>query len=194
MWVGKRKCKKCKEWFKSPENDFDLIQALWVNFCSKSCRRTYIAMKNNEKNEKLKLKKQKKKEKKQNSISSLTKKADKLWSECVKIRDWYECVYCGKKEHLNSHHIIWRSNKVMRWDLRNWITLCCLHHTFGSEFSAHKQPLLFTRWLEETQWTKFVDNLLFQGRAIIKNTPDRIKVEIDSLELYKKLEQEKLQQ
>jgi hypothetical protein len=80
-------CKKCKTYFIKPESDLDIIRVLGVNLCSKSCRRAYIAMKNNEKKEKLMLKKQKVKIKKQSSISFLTKKADKLWSECVKIRD-----------------------------------------------------------------------------------------------------------
>jgi len=58
-----------------------------VNFCSKGCCRSFIAQHTQMKKDKLRTQNIKKKEKKQNSISSLTKKADILWSECVKIRD-----------------------------------------------------------------------------------------------------------
>ena len=85
--MGKIKCKKCKTYFIKPESDLDIIRVLGVNLCSKSCRRAYIAMKNNEKKEKLMLKKQKVKEKKNNSIPKLKKEADRVFSIYIRTRD-----------------------------------------------------------------------------------------------------------
>ena len=185
MWVWKLKCKHCTEWFKRPERDIDIIVAMGVKFCSKICRVKFIAHKNKLKKEKLRTKNIKKKEKKANSISSLTKKADKLWAECVKIRDWYECVYCWKKEYLNSHHLF------TRWWVDNWITLCSWHHTLSSTFSAHQTWLEFFEWLEKQKGREWIDNVSQKSRQIIKVTPDFIKEETELLEMYKKCIQEK---
>lgn len=179
-------CKKCKTYFIKPESDLDIIRVLGVNLCSKSCRRAYIAMKNNEKKEKLMLKKQKVKIKKQSSISFLTKKADKLWSECVKIRDWYKCQYCDKTEYLNSHHLFTRARKSTRWVLNNGITLCSWHHTLSSTFSAHQTWLEFFEWLEKRKGREWIDKLSRDSQAVIKVTPAFIQERIEWLELYKK--------
>lgn len=104
------------------------------------------------------LKTKKAKEQKKMSVSSLSKVADKLWSEC--IRQIWSCEYCWKKEFLNAHHIIGRQAKNTRWELSNWICLCSWHHTFSSEFSAHKNPLLFHKWLEEYKWPEYILKLL----------------------------------
>ena len=66
--------------------------------CSPFCARKHQANLNKVNKEKVRLKKEKVKEKKENSISYLTKRADFLWSECVKINYNYACQYCGKKE------------------------------------------------------------------------------------------------
>lgn len=49
---------------------------------------------------------------------------DTIWSYNVKVRDGFKCQLCGKKEGLNSHHIISRIHLSIRWDVRNGITLC----------------------------------------------------------------------
>jgi len=173
------RCKQCKT---KRDTEMELIM-FWISrFCSKSCRLDFTRTKSRKEKEKIKVRKVKKKEKKQNSISYLTKQADKLWAS--RIRDIWECEYCWKKEHLNAHHIIWRSNKKMRWDLENWISLCAYHHIFSSDFSAHKQPLLFTRWLEETKGTNYINNLLTQWSKVFKVTPEFLQNKI--IELWKK--------
>ena len=179
---NKSKCKQCKEYFvRDSDNP---IEALWVKFCSKSCRRSYIAQKNKEKIEKQKLKKQKAKTKKANSVSSLTKKADKLWSEAVKIEYNHECQYCWKKEYLNSHHLFTRARRATRWDIDNGMCLCSGCHTLSSKFSAHQTPLEFFEWLEWIRGRDWIDNLSKRSRAICSVSSELLHDKIKELELY----------
>jgi hypothetical protein len=76
-------------------------------------------------------------------------KYDKLWSLKVRGRD-KRCLVCGKTEYLAAHHYIRRGVKSTRLALDNGITLCPSHHTFNSDFSAHRTPESFKRWFEET--------------------------------------------
>ena len=75
---------------------------------------------------------------------------DDAWSLLVKLRAGMKCEIpnCGKTR-LNSHHIYSRSKKSTRWDPLNGISLCVLHHTLSSKFSAHKTSVEFTQWLYE---------------------------------------------
>jgi hypothetical protein len=52
---------------------------------------------------------------------------------------------CGS---LQAHHFITRSNKRLRWDLRNRVFLCVTHHVFGYPKSAHKDPTWFWEWFK----------------------------------------------
>lgn len=79
-------------------------------------------------------------------ISTLKKKLDKLWSQ--KIKEKGACEICGKKENLNSHHIIGRRSLNLRWDLRNGCLLCPYCHTFSTN-SAHQNPLFFLDWMKK---------------------------------------------
>lgn len=72
---------------------------------------------------------------------------DTLWANKVKEKAEYKCEVCGKETGLNSHHIFSRSNKRVRWDLDNGISVCVGHHVFGL-FSAHKSPIEFIEWLK----------------------------------------------
>ena len=83
--------------------------------------------------------------------SKLTKKLDTAWSQAVKKRSGHKCEVCGKEEGLNSHHIVGRTNRTTRWDVRNGVTLCIFHHKFGRQ-SAHEDPLWFKEWLEDQRW------------------------------------------
>jgi hypothetical protein len=75
--------------------------------------------KRDKKKARLKLRAMNKKVKKQlkREAKSLPKKADDLWSKCVRIKG--VCEVCGKKEYLNAHHIFSRHNKSTRWDVDN---------------------------------------------------------------------------
>ena len=60
----------------------------------------------------------------------------------------------GESGHLNSHHIVGRRNRMVRWDIRDGVCLCVKHHRFGIE-SAHEDPLWFREWLEENRWEDY---------------------------------------
>ncbi len=89
----------------------------------------------------------------------LDKKLLKEWRDKCLERDNYKCVYCGKTETLNVHHILGRRARSTRYDIDNGITLCALHHTFGSQFSAHQTPTLFTEWLIKMHGQEWLDDL-----------------------------------
>lgn len=74
----------------------------------------------------------------------------------VKKRAGYKCEVCGIGEsgHLNSHHIVGRRNRMVRWDVRDGVCLCVKHHRFGIE-SAHEDPLWFREWLEDKRWEDY---------------------------------------
>ena len=78
--------------------------------------------------------------KKLSNMKRLIKKADSLWSQCVRSRDG-QCVLCGSKNALQAHHwIVTRnqSNKY-KYDLRNGVTLCYGCHIHG----VHKNPSVY---------------------------------------------------
>jgi hypothetical protein len=134
--------------------------------------------------EKIETKKVKTKEKKNWSVSFLTKKADKLWSEAVKIEYNYSCQYCWKTEFLNSHHLFTRSRKSTRWAIDNWICLCSWCHTLSSTFSAHQTSLEFFLWLEWLRGRDWIDKLKDESNKIVKVTPWLISFQIKLLQDY----------
>lgn len=132
----------------------------WLNnVCSTKCQK-----------EKEKQKRKTEKLKKSVSVSVLSKKADILWSEV--IRSVWACEYCGKKDYLNAHHIFGRNNRSTRWEISNWICLCSGCHTFSSTFSAHKNPYLFSKWLEEYKWMDYMECLTKISQIPMKVTPE----------------------
>jgi DNA-binding transcriptional regulator YiaG len=74
---------------------------------------------------------------------------DTIWSFAVKERDGLKCRYtdCNQTKYLNSHHIVKRQFKSLRWDIDNGITLCVGHHTFGQD-AAHVDEIGFLKWLK----------------------------------------------
>ena len=79
----------------------------------------------------------------------------KEWAEQVKSRDGKKCVICGDSKRLNAHHIIPRSNKDLRFEIKNGISICPLHHLFSREISAHMNSLAFIIWLQENRKEQF---------------------------------------
>ena len=72
---------------------------------------------------------------------------DKEWRTAVVERYHGSCVICGSERYPNAHHIIPRNFKEVRWDVKNGIILCPMHHKLG-KFSAHKNALWFINWLD----------------------------------------------
>ena len=84
---------------------------------------------------------------KQSPKKSLEKKADKLWSTYIRMRDKDTCRIC-KKPGRNPHHIFTRSIKHLRHNPDNGICLCAYCHVLG-KYSAHKGPYHFKTVLEK---------------------------------------------
>ena len=120
------------------------------------------------------------KPKKSLTKKQLTKKLDEAWSKAVKSKADFKCDVCSKREYLNSHHIVGRRNRTLRWDCRNGVALCPLHHLFGLE-SAHEDPLWFREWLEENRWEDY-QYLYCVKNTIVKWTDEEL------LEKLKKLQ------
>ncbi len=119
----------------------------------------------------------------------LDKKLDDAWSLLVKLRANNQCEYCGKTSFLNSHHIFSRSKKSVRWDVINGICLCVAHHTFSSNFSAHKTPTEFHIWLVDKKGDDYVQRLRMKANATAKWS--NFEKEIILSELQKDIKNEK---
>jgi 5-methylcytosine-specific restriction endonuclease McrA len=172
------RCKSCKIKIEKGKETVDWISV----FCCKSHKNEYNRAKVRVVKEKVKVKKEKIKKKRAESVSTLTKTADKLWSELIKIQGGNKCAYCGTTEYLNSHHLFTRSRRATRWDLENWITLCSGHHTLSSEFSAHQTSLEFFLWIEELKWREFIEKISKRSQQITKVTSEYLQT---TIELFK---------
>lgn len=54
---------------------------------------------------------------------------DNKWKKIIKERDNYQCQICNSKEKLHAHHLeSWSSNKELRCEISNGVTLCQNHH------------------------------------------------------------------
>ena len=98
----------------------------------------------------------------------LDKKLDTAWSKLVKKKAGNMCEYCYKTTGLNSHHIYSRSNRSVRWDVKNGVCLCAYHHALSSKFSAHKTPIEFILWLEDKKGKDFIMLLRLKANSISK--------------------------
>ena len=81
----------------------------------------------------------------------------KLWTLIVKLRDGYKCAVCGSIKNLNTHHIVDKRFYPLRYDPKNGITLCALHHKLD-KLSIHNNPFFINQY--------FIYNS--------KNVPDKI--------------------
>ena len=83
-------------------------------------------------------------------------KLDKDWKIAIKKRDTY-CQVCGPdkiNKVLNVHHQIPKSFLEVRWDLDNGMLLCFQHHSLG-RWSAHQNPVWFSKWLVEHKYKTY---------------------------------------
>jgi len=89
-------------------------------------------------------------------LKSLKRYCKEIWAEYVKVRDNYTCQICGRKEYLNSHHIITAKCIYTKFDPEVGITLCSKCHKLGT-VSAHSTPWIIYEWLaknkpEQYEW------------------------------------------
>lgn len=126
------------------------------------CKRCQIKLANKRQREQAR--KIKKKEKKENNPRRLKKLCDKLWRE--QVIAWYgdKCIICGS-DKINVHHIISRANRATRWEIKNGVPLCALHHTFGTQ-SAHNHPLWFREIMIGMRGVEWEKDLIKKGNEI----------------------------
>lgn len=82
---------------------------------------------------------------------------DKLYS--LKVRSKGRCERCGKTENLQTSHIFSRTNKELRWDLRNSFCLCA-----GCHFWWHKNPIEAVEWCKKKMGVKEYEQLRKDAR------------------------------
>lgn len=120
----------------------------------------------------------KKKKKKLTSIPTINRRLFKLASQICREKAEFKCEICGmkvgdvhpstgKKQRVEAHHIMSRSNKnsPLKYDVRNLICLCTEHHKTGKR-SAHKHGLWFVKW--------FLENRPEDAIWIIEHTDDQV--------------------
>lgn len=114
--------------------------------------------------------------------SKQTKKLDGLWSTRIHLRDQH-CKKCGTSEKkLEAAHIIGRTCRATRWDLRNGILLCFAHH---HDYDHHLKGM--TDWVISYIGKKMWDELHGIEREHYRN-----KTKIFYQDIYEKLYEEEL--
>ena len=101
---------------------------------------------------------------------------DRKWSKVVRLRDNYTCQVCGLYDthYVSAHHFIGRTNKRLRFEPLNGISLCAKHHTFNNNFSAHRTPKDFKRWfLDRFKYLKKRENEKMTERQAVKEFKER---------------------
>ena len=95
-------------------------------------------------------KKSKLQQKKNNPRSKYWKtKADGLWGLIIHHIHPVCIVGDDCSGRVEAHHLIGRGNTATRHRVENGVGLCCLHHKFSNQLSAHGAPLAFSEWLQD---------------------------------------------
>ena len=100
---------------------------------------------------------------KKQSISKIKAKADKLWSQLIRMDG--SCEICGTSENLNAHHIISRAKLHTRYMKENGICLCVGHHMFNKDISAHGNSVAFVKWFVDKYGQERLDFLLKESNS-----------------------------
>ena len=164
-----KKCKTCREYFEK-ENMKTQNRCVWcdknkkISQAKASC---YSLKKTNktvwsDKVDTLPPKK-KNKPKKSLNLSSLKKKADRLFSEYIRIKysdnNWIAtCVSCGKEDHyknMHNAHFIERWCMKRRWEEDNCRPACPWCNTYRKEYHLR----MFTIYQIKRLWLKKVEQM-----------------------------------
>lgn len=111
------------------------------------------------------------------SKKGLTVKLDKIVSKLIRARGY--CVKCGNDDYekLQAAHIYSRTYRSVRWYLDNILCLCV-----GCHFWGHKNPILFTEFVQERLGPYRYEELKLAANEIKKRTV------VDMQDLYKHME------
>jgi 5-methylcytosine-specific restriction endonuclease McrA len=101
------------------------------------------------------------------SKKSINLKRWKILREEIIQERGCRCEVCGKTGKVDLHHIISRKHAELRFEKRNLVLLCPLHHKFGSLESAHNNPIWFFSWLEANRGFD-LENLILYTKNNLK--------------------------
>ena len=107
----------------------------------------------------------------------IKRRLDRLFSAYIHNRD-KTCVICGKKDFLDTAHIIPRTCLALRWAPQNAILLCKRHHKFGGVESFHSSPFWFYRWYSEHYGEEHITQLLEASEVEVTISAE----DVDSIE------------
>lgn len=107
-------------------------------------------------------------------------KCDKLWREAVILCYGDKCVVNNKdcKGNLNTHHVVSRANKNVRWYIPDGVPLCAGHHVFFNE-SAHQNPLWFRRFMLDLRGLAWEKDLIEKANMAWDKDISVIKIELE---------------
>ena len=108
---------------------------------------------------------------------TLANKLDKAWSKAILSKG--KCEVCGETSSLNGHHYVSRSNRKLRWDIRNGICCCAGCHLFRND-SFHKNPVFGHFWMEENRWED-LQYITLHMNEIKKWTIEDMQEQLDKL-------------
>jgi len=81
------------------------------------------------------------------------------------------------KVKCDSHHLLQKEIKdcPLKYDIRNSALLCSRHHKWGSEFSAHKSPIVFYDWFRKKYPERY--NFVLDNSTIRVDLDNRMVLE-----------------
>ena len=97
--------------------------------------------------------------KKLEKLPKIRRRLFKLWSLKCRERANYKCEYCNRGIgdiingkaliKVDAHHLQTRniSGNPLKFDIRNGVCVCPLHHKFSCTASFHKSPVVMIAWL-----------------------------------------------
>jgi len=91
-----------------------------------------------------------------------TNKRMKEWKIFIRNNAGNRCERCRAIGILHPHHILPKERyPEFKTEIKNGILLCPTHHKYG-KFSAHRNPIWFSQWLQKNNFEKYkfaLDNI-----------------------------------
>lgn len=120
-------------------------------------------------------------------MSTERKKLDeqclKLWSKCIRTNQKV-CRNCGKDINLQAHHIVQRTYKLSRYNLKNGLCLCSSCH-FWEKVDPEKFRNIVTGIIGEDKYLELQDKYRCQWKWTVddlKNIKAELQQKLKSLE------------
>jgi hypothetical protein len=110
------------------------------------------------------------------NLPKIKRRLDRLASKVVLSAAERTCNRCGATTgRMNCCHIIPKEITSLRWNTNNLLCLCISCHKFGKD-SCHKNPVVFTRWLESKVGKSYLDKLIAESKKEFVLDSNTVKV------------------